>query len=158
MNLRRYKMRKTTMKNFCRRLLCMTLTVALTVPPQAFVHAEDTDLFAGGSTASGANPNVIFILDNSANWSAASQHWTDASKQGASELRALKAVIGGLDSTINVGLMMFTSGSGSAKDGAYVRFALRPMTATNKAALQEMIGDDSCVDGANSLTGGANCI
>ena len=147
------------MKNFCRRLLSMALIAALTVPPHAVVHAEDTDLFAGGSSLSGANPNILFILDNSANWAAQSQHWTDASAQGQSELRALRTVVNGLNSSVNVGLMMLTAGTGSGKkDGSYVRFAVRPMSTRNKNALMELIGDENCADGANSLNGTPNCI
>jgi hypothetical protein len=62
---------------------------------------------------------------------------------------------------VNIGLMMLASGSGSGGsgiDGAYVRFHMRQMTATNKAALIELIGTDSCVDGPNSLNGTPNCI
>ena len=39
-----------------------------------------------------------------------------------------------------------------------MRYHVRQMTATNKAALQELIGTDSCVDGRNSLNSTPNCI
>ena len=48
-----------------------------------------------------------------------------------------------VDDGYNIGLMMFTPGSGSNKDGGYVRYHVRQMTATNKAALQELIGTDT---------------
>lgn len=157
--MNRFKTRKTDMRHFCRRLLCMALTVALAALPQTLVQAEDIDLFVGGTPASLANPNVLFIIDNSANWSEASQNWVPSGKQGQSELRALKAVIGSLGSNINIGLMMLTAGTGGgAHDGAYIRYAMRPMTDTNKAALIELIGDEACVDGPNSLNGTPNCI
>ena len=44
---------------------------------------------------------------------------------------------------------MFTAGSGTKPNGAYVRFAVRQMTSVNKAALQELIGDYACSDGSN---------
>lgn len=142
-----------------RNLISISLAVALGAVPPSFVGAEDIDLFVGNSpSAVTQRPNVLVILDNSANWSAQSQHWTDAAAQGQSELRALKQVVGELDDTLNFGLMMFTPGSGTAKDGAYIRFAIRQMTAANKAALQELIGDATCVDQPNSLTGAPNCI
>ena len=91
-------------------------------------------------------------------WSAASQNWPGGVKQGQSELRALRTVVGEITDTLNVGLMLFTPGSGSNKDGAYVRYHVRQMLAGNKAALQELIGDGSCVDGSNSLNGTPNCL
>lgn len=162
-------MGKTDM-TYSRRLLSgMALTLALGAMPPSFVAAEDIDLFVGPSS-SGDPPNVLFIIDNSANWAAASQHWTDGSFQGESELLALKQVIGELptkpngDPLYNVGLMMFTGGATATNPngpGGYVRFAIRPMNATNKAALQEMIGDlTTCSNPTNSVTGvaGSNCI
>ena len=53
---------------------------------------EDIDLFttpAGGGTA----PNILIILDNSANWSRNDQAWA-IGKQGESELRSLWSVMG----------------------------------------------------------------
>jgi len=166
------------MKRPYRSLISAAFAVALSAMPPSFVSAEDTDLFVGSPpNADASRPNVLFILDNSANWSAQSQHWTDGSAQGESEIRALRNVIGGLKvnsdgtGTINVGLMMFTPGSGQNKDGAYVRFHIREMNATNKLRLQEQLGLDT-VDGngnivpcvyntstnLNSLTGSPNCI
>lgn len=94
------------------RVLVLTL-VGLAVWPGAAV-AEDTDLFMAqppGVTASA--PNVLIILDNSANWNAANQHWpSDTGKQGDSEIQSLTSVLGSLSATanVNVGLMMFTPG------------------------------------------------
>ncbi|MGA0023072.1 MAG: pilus assembly protein [Burkholderiales bacterium] len=122
-------------------------------------HAEDIDLFVGSAAAGAATrPNVLIVIDNSANWAAANQHWPGGEKQGQAELRSLRTVVGELGDGINLGLMMLTAGTGGNKDGAYPRFAISQMTATNKAALQEMIGTSSCVDGPNSLNGTPNCI
>ena len=122
-------------------------------------QAEDIDLFASASPAAAASrPNILIVIDNSANWSAANQQWPGGLKQGQAELRALRRLLAEVNDNVNVGLMMFTPGSGSNRDGAYVRFHVRQMTAANKAALQELIGDETCIDGPNSLNGTPNCI
>jgi type IV pilus assembly protein PilY1 len=133
---------------------------AAALPPRA--AAEDIDLFVGAA-ASAENPNVLVLIDNSANWNAANQKWVGAGgespfKQGQSELRALRTVAGELSDEINLGLMLFTGGSGSYADGGYVRFHVRQMTPANKSGLQELIGDATCTDGTNSLNGTPNCI
>lgn len=94
------------------------------------VHAEDTDLFlTPPSTAQ--RPNVLIVVDNTANWNTAF----------SAEMQALASVVGGLTDQVNVGLMMFTeTGSGNSNpDGAYVRFDIQQMTTTNKAALVSLI-------------------
>lgn len=142
-----------------RRLISVALALALGATPPSSVDAEDVDLFVGSSSAAVASrPNVLIVIDNSANWSAASQHWAGGVKQGQSELRALRTVMSELGDSINLGLMLFTPGSGSNKDGAYVRYHVRQMTAANKAAMQELIGDANCVNGPNSLNGTPNCL
>lgn len=118
-------------------------------------HAEDIDLFtapSGGGTA----PNILIVLDNSANWSRNDQAWP-VGKQGESELRAIHTLLGdaSVNTNVNLGLMMFTSG---APDGGYVRYHVRNMTPTNKTAFQELIGTTTCPAGANSLNGTPNCI
>jgi type IV pilus assembly protein PilY1 len=141
------------------RLISTALALALAAASPSSVDAEDIDLFVGSSPANaGTRPNILVVIDNSANWSAASQGWGGGVKQGQSELRALRTVVGEITDTVNVGLMLFTPGSGSNKDGAYVRYHVRQMLAGNKTALQELIGDGSCVDGSNSLNGTPNCL
>lgn len=121
--------------------------------------AEDIDLFSRpASSAPGMRPNVLIVIDNSANWSAANQQWPGGIKQGQAELRALRRLLAELKDNVNVGLMLFTPGNGSNADGGYVRYHVRQMTAANKAALQELIGDENCVNGLNSLNGTPNCI
>lgn len=146
-----------TSKKISQLMLCLTLGLAA----QAGFTA-DTDIYArppDSTSDFNLNPNILIIIDNSANWASASQHWPDGIKQGEAELNALRTVVGELSSATNVGLMMFTEGGGSDPAGAYVRFHMRPMTTTNKAALTELIGYPSgCTDGANSLNGTPNCI
>ena len=147
------------MKNRCRRLIWIVLAVALVVPPQAFIHAEDTDLFVGNPGSGIQQPNVLVIIDNSDNWANQAQNWPNEF-QGQAELSALKEVLDLLPTEdIGVGLMLMTPGLGNDdsdagwqnKDGGYVRFAIRKMDATGKGALKEMIGDATCVDGPNSV-------
>lgn len=110
--------------------------IAASFAVQAPVLAEDIDLFAGGDTGvSGGNPNILFIIDNTANWSASNQHWPDEF-QGEAELQALKQVVGTLDADVNAGLMMFDRDSSG---GGVVRFAIRPMTADNKTSFQNLL-------------------
>jgi type IV pilus assembly protein PilY1 len=147
------------------RYYVATLAVALGLY-SCGVLAEDTDLFASAApVASGGRPNVLIVLDNSANWSAANQQWPGGVKQGQSELRALRTLLTEMTDDVNLGIVMFTAGTGANKNGAYVRFHARPIlgtyaggTRTNRQALLELIGDDSCVNGPNSLNGTPNCM
>jgi Tfp pilus tip-associated adhesin PilY1 len=97
---------------------------------------EDIDIFAVDESNIVARPNVLIVLDNSANWSRAAQQWPGGEIQGQSEADALRTVVADLDDSINVGLMEYiTGGSATDQDSAMVRYHMRPMTATNKAAL-----------------------
>jgi type IV pilus assembly protein PilY1 len=110
----------------------------------ATAEGDDTDIFAGSSGGSVSNPNVLIIIDNTSNWSAANQQWPGGVKQGQAELLAMKTVIGNLgggttvDAAVNVGLMMFTD-SGNGRGGGYVRYATRPMTVANKVTFQNLL-------------------
>lgn len=145
------------LKNTAQVLLCLAIVLSA---PSGF--AADIDIYSrpvSDTPDPALNPNILVVIDNSSNWASASQHWPGGIKQGEAELKALRTVIGELSSTTNVGLMMFTPGSGSNHNGSYVRFAMRPMTTENKGAFIELIGYASgCTDGANSLNGTPNCI
>lgn len=100
--------------------------------------AEDIDIYAKPASATGAgNPNILIVIDNSANWAAANQGWPGGIKQGESELKAVRTVASELDDKVNLGMMLFTPGSGSNKNGGYVRFKVRPMNQTNKTAFAD---------------------
>ncbi len=103
-------------------------------------HAQDTDLFMTTSPASTALPNVLMILDNTANWSSS----TDGGSKFEMEQIALASIVSGLDvNEFNIGLMMFSeTGSGNGNpSGGYVRSAIREMTADNKAHLVTLINN-----------------
>ena len=151
--------------NFRRSLLAASLAAALVSP----VAAEDIDLFTG-SNSKAKNPNIVIMIDNSANWDANNQHWPNNMKQGQSELRALAKVTSEVkDGSIDLGLMLFTPGVGSSPDGGYVRFAVRTMDATNKLLFQQLVGIDgstmtpyTCASGGTAPVtnsfGSPNCI
>jgi len=105
-------------------------------------RAEDIDLFlTPPSTA--VRPNVLIIVDNTANWSTSF----------TSEMAALASVVGGLTDKVNVGIMMFTeSGGGNGNPaGAYVRSAVRQMTAANKTNLVTLVNSfDKTADKGNA--------
>jgi type IV pilus assembly protein PilY1 len=109
--------------------------------------ADDIDLFMGPSNASAGLPNVLFIVDNTANWSA-NTSWPAYSGAGnncaASDtkfcyeravLSAVAATLSG-QSQFNIGLMMFNN---SDEGGGYARFAIREMNATNGSALKALV-------------------
>jgi Tfp pilus tip-associated adhesin PilY1 len=114
-----------------------TLTLAFAAVFGSFqASPEDIDIFSVDESNVVARPNVLIVLDNSANWSRQSQQWPDGDTQGQSEAIAIKTVINELDPSVNVGLMEFiTSGAAADQDSAFVRFHMRPMTAANKATL-----------------------
>ena len=136
-----------------------SLAFVLSIP---FSYAEDIDIYSRPPVTTpdpNLNPNILIVIDNSANWAAASQHWPGGIKQGESELKAIRNVISELNERTNVGLMMFTPGTGTKKDGGYIRFHVRQMTPANKNAFSELIGYASGgIDGPNSLNGTPNCI
>lgn len=93
--------------------------------------ADDTDLFVGLPPNPGDLPNVLFIIDNTANWNNAFTN----------ERAALRTVLAGLPVNANgsakfrVGFMLFTEtgGSNSGVEGGYVRVAIRDLNTDNKA-------------------------
>ena len=128
------------MKKFIRFFV---LVVAILVHSPVF--AEDIDLFVGASTSPTEVPNVLIILDNTANWSGAF----------INEKAALASVFNGLTTDrFNVGLMMFTEtgGGNSGNDGGYVRAAIRPLNSANKNAYVAMI--NSLDVGSDKSNGG----
>ncbi len=129
---------------------------------------EDTDLFLTNPNISSEVPNVLIVLDNSANWSSASQGWSTTEisgdpvcgtagagfvgdKQGNAELCAIYKVVATLTDSVNVGLMMYNSLT-SKSAGGFVRFAMRSMNATNRGLLQASVKAINGT-GANDING-----
>ena len=119
----------------------LKIAVITALPLASFIASpEDIDIFSVDSGNQVQIPNVLFVIDNSANWSRQSQQWPGGEDQGQSEVDAIKTVLQDLDSSINVGLMEFiTGGSAGDQDSAYIRFHIRPMTAANKVLLSDRL-------------------
>jgi len=154
---------------YLRGILVGLISALLALGPVC-TRAEDIDLF----TASSSDPaNVLIILDNSSNWSAANQGWpedeappagvdcgNDCNKQGYYELKAIRTVIESLPAdpagtvAMNVGLMLFNN-SNASRDGGYVRYHVRLLTGDNKEAflakLDEIIRNFNTETAASSV-------
>jgi type IV pilus assembly protein PilY1 len=99
------------------------------------VYAEDIDLFAN-PTATTDIPNVLIVVDNTANWSTAF----------AAEMNALSTTLASLQvGKFRVGIMMYTeTGSGNGgNDGGYVRAAVRTLDATKQPLYQSLVNSFS---------------
>ena len=106
------------------KLLALYLGIWIACMPMR-ATAEDIDIFTGGSAGSNANPNILIVLDNSANWSRASQKWPGGIVQGQAEANAIKTVLAALGAkgkNVNIGLLEY----GSSYAG-YIRRAIKPM-------------------------------
>lgn len=140
------------------RLAAAAMAALLAVAAAA--HAEDIDIYVANAGNSD-RPNVLFILDSSANWSAnlpvpACQYRDNGvsmgfgppsdeqSKKIGLEKCALHNTIDALatapdgSALYNVGLMLFNE-SPASNSGGYPRIAFTPVTASNKAALKAKI-------------------
>jgi Tfp pilus tip-associated adhesin PilY1 len=127
-------MKKTSFRQLVRSLCC---AAALSLSPLLAAQTtfdpvhEDTDIFLVNPSITSERPNVLILLDNTANWNS----------PFTNEKAALVSVVNGLNEFFNVGLAMFveTGSPNDNVDGAYVRFGVRQMTSTNKAALSTMV-------------------
>lgn len=116
------------MKNQLLKFLLITILLVSHIS----VKAEDIDLFVGTPPSAADVPNVLIILDNTANWTSAFTN----------EMAALASVVNGLPADkFRVGLMMFseTGAGNSGNDGAYVRAAIRTMNSANKTEYQNLV-------------------
>ncbi|HET9384893.1 MAG TPA: hypothetical protein VFO67_07075, partial [Gemmatimonadales bacterium] len=106
---------------------------------------DDTDIFLASPTNPAERPNVLFVLDNTANWNNAFTN----------ERAALAQVVNGLTGQFNLGLMLFpeTGGGNDNVDGGFVRFHVRQMDQTNRTALSTLISNlDINTDKGNNAT------
>src|SRR3546814_9015707 len=77
-----------------RRVLFRSAVSAITALTLRVAILEDIDLFSVDDGSQVDAPNVLIVLDNSANWSRQSQQWPGGLTQGQSEVRAIKTEIG----------------------------------------------------------------
>lgn len=114
-------------------------------------HAEDIDLFVGAPPSTGNLPNVLIILDNTANYN---KQWPNEKSSFMTLFQNMPVNPDG-SAKVNVGLMMFSESGGGNKNpsGGYVRAALRPMNSANKLIYKNLI--DS-LDKNDDKTNGGN--
>lgn len=128
---------------FLKKMLAVVLLV-LGMP----VMAEDIDLFVGLPANANDLPNVLIVLDNTANWNTAFTN----------EMAALVNVVSALPANkFRVGLMLFTEtgGGNSGESGAYMRAAVRTMSSANKTTYVNLVsGLDKLGDKGNAGKGG----
>src|SRR5450830_470743 len=111
--------------------------------------ATDLDLYTNlGSSVATDLPNVLFIIDNTANWNLAFTN----------EMAALANTLHNLpENKFNIGIMLSTeTGTGnSGQAGGYVRAAVRTMNAANKAKYETFVNSlDKLADKGNGGTSG----
>ncbi|MBI2961731.1 MAG: pilus assembly protein PilY, partial [Betaproteobacteria bacterium] len=124
------------MSNLAKSIIALLLGFCAMVP-SGFASfdpiGEDIDIFLANPAVSAERPNILILLDNTANWNTP----FDVEKS------ALVTVVNGLGDGYNVGLMMFpeTGSPNDNVDGGYVRFAVRQMISANKTALATMVNN-----------------
>ena len=121
------------MPSFLRQLLSVlvALGAALVTLPVQSQYTSDIDIYGTPPTSQDA-PNVLFVLDNTANWSSAF----------TSEIAALVASFNGLSNNqFRVGIMMFTESGGgnSGPDGGYVRSSIRLLDSTYRPVAANLL-------------------
>ncbi|MBS0343779.1 MAG: pilus assembly protein PilY, partial [Proteobacteria bacterium] len=127
------------MKKNLIKVFCLAALVALNLAPAQAQDkiGEDIYLFSVPKTSSNDLPNVLFLVDNTANWTS----------PFSAEMTALANAFSALpvDSTgaakFRVGLMMFTETApgDSNADGGYVRAAVRNMDTATQAKYSALI-------------------
>ncbi len=127
-----------------RHHLIMTFFTALLVCFGGAAQAEDIDLFINPNANVAADaPNVLFIIDNTANWNQAF----------ANEMAAIASVFNNLPTNkFRIGIMFSseTGGGNSGNAGGYVRAAIRSMNSNNKTAYANLINSiDKLADKGN---------
>jgi type IV pilus assembly protein PilY1 len=102
---------------------------------------DDTDIFLANPAFTATRPNVLLFLDNTANWAQSTGGVAPLDTKYGGVRTALTSVISGLSDAYNVGLATFveTGSPNSSIDGAYLRYGIRQMTATNKPFLTSVI-------------------
>ena len=137
-------MQEFIMKNrFFKSLLTTALLIFHLPAP-----AEDIDLFVNATGTSSNAPNVLFIIDNTANWE---QAFTN-------EMASLSNTFANLtNGGFRVGIMFAaeTGKDNNNKDGGYVRAAIRTMDSTTKPLYQSLVNslDKGNDKGTKSVAG-----
>lgn len=141
-----------TLLNAIRSIALLGLLGLLSAPAlaQTDLVGHDTDLFLVNPNIPSGVPNVLIVLDNTANWSSQSQHWPSSvdaycstnlpgagNQQGDAEVCAIHKVVSEkVGQNVNIGFMMYV---GSPDSGGYVRFPMSTMNDTNKTAFKNTL-------------------
>lgn len=114
--------------------------------------AEDTDLFLTEYVGNGLPPNLLFVLDNSANWNAS----LGASSKKEMEHEALYRVLtdSAYTGKVRAGLMSFAS-SNNPKGGK-VNVAVKTLDATEQENWKFRLYDNGRLDGEERMDGANN--
>lgn len=120
-----------------RRFHLAVLSSLMVVAPGYRAVAEDIDLFVQPNGVASGLPNVLILLDNTANWNT----------PFTNEKAALANTINGLpvnddgSAKFRVGLMLFTEtgNPNSNTDGGYVRVAIRDFDAATKTKFVNLV-------------------
>ena len=126
------------MKYLTKKRLFPLLICAMAVISSFQSRAEDIDIFVGSSAGVNTNPKVLIMLENTANWSRASQQWPGGLTQGQSEARAIQTLLSGGGLNVDMGLMEYATGNGSLF-GGFIRKAVTPLDAANTAAFSNSL-------------------
>lgn len=138
-----------------RKFLVLLLSYALAFTPLSAYPAfdpvnDDTDIFLANPDIPAVRPNVLLVIDNSANWN----------QPFVNEKNAIVSVINGLGEQFNVGLMIMSDSNikrpgPTAKDGAYIRSHVRQMKGANKTNLASIVNNFHILNdkGDNNLAG-----
>src|SRR5712664_1398331 len=119
------------MKRSTKNKLLMLLTASMLTIAAIPSQAEDIDIFVGSSAGAAQNPKILIILENSANWSRASQKWPGGIVQGQSEASAIKTLVNGSTANVNLGLMEYAT-AGNGNSGGFIRKAIAALDISNK--------------------------
>ena len=130
-----------------KNLLLKSVLGAGLLAAQLAGQAADLDLYANPPPNPVTDrPNVLFVIDNTANWNQAFANEKLAIKNALRNIPADK---------FNIGIMLATEtgGGNSSISGGYVRAAIRPMNAANKLKYEALVnsfdvGDDKSSGGA----------
>lgn len=128
-----------------------SLVAAALASVQLTAPAVDLDLYTNAPTTTMNDaPNVLFIIDNTANWNTAFSNEMSALKNTLANLPAGK---------FNVGFMLSSESGGQNKgnEGGYIRGAIRPMTDANKLKYVALVNSfDKLADKGNGGASGLN--
>jgi len=130
------------------RVLRACAAAALLAAPQAGWPVfdpvnDDTDIFLANPAFVQTRPNVLFIVDNSANWSSNTGLAAPWNTKWGGIQQALIAIANDpsiVNSDFNIGIMLYgETGTGNNNDGgAYVRYGIRQMTGTTADATSNL--------------------